>query len=56
MKRETTNKEVNKVINLLEKIDKVYYFGFFQKLGIAKSEEEEYKYRDILSNAHLLAK
>jgi len=37
-----------KILELLSKLRAVYYFGLFQKLGIAKSEEEEYYYRDIL--------
>jgi len=33
---------------LISKLAGVYFFGLFQKLGIAKNEEEEYKYRDLL--------
>jgi len=35
---------------LLQKIWQVYFFGLFQKLGIAKNEEEEYFYRDLLQS------
>ena len=44
MKIEVTREE----LELLNKLARVYFFGLFQKLGIAKSEKEEYRYRDAL--------
>ncbi len=44
MKIEVTKEE----LDLLKKINRVYFFGLFQKLGIAKNESEEYYYRDLL--------
>ena len=35
-------------LELLKKINEVYFFGLFEKLGIAKNQEEEYYYRDLL--------
>lgn len=46
MKIEVTKEE----LELLSKLNQVYFFGLFQKLGIAKNEEEEYYWRDILNN------
>ena len=44
MKIEVSKEE----IDLLKKLNGVYFFGLFQKLGIAKSKEQEYYYRDLL--------
>lgn len=46
MKIELTAEE----IHFIQKIYDAYFFGIFQKLGIAKNEEEEYYYRDLLEN------
>jgi len=46
MKIEITEAE----INFIQKIYDAYFFGMFQQMGIAKNEEEEYYYRDLLEN------
>ena len=36
-------------IDLILKLDSVYFFDLFKKLQIAKNDEEEYKLRDALA-------